>query len=88
MWEELREARVFTLYFSCSSLRIISALSLFPSYAHMDKLELDDIASNGETQFSRTTQCDNFVNKTRSSVLNNAHLCVSVCEKVTLLKVR
>ena len=54
----------------------------------MDKLELEDIASNGETHFSRTTQCDNIVNKTRSSVLNNAYWCVSVREKVSLLKVR
>jgi hypothetical protein len=51
----------------------------------MDELELDEVASK---DLAPSTQCDTIVTKTPSSVLNNAHMYVSVCGKVLLLKVR
>ena len=44
----------------------------------MDELELNEVASK---YLAPSTQCDTIVTKTRSSVLNKAHGCVSACRR-------
>ncbi len=52
----------------------------------MGKLELDKVASKGETDLVSPSQCDTIVTETRSSVLSKVHGCVFVCAQVFLLK--
>lgn len=52
----------------------------------MGKLELDEVASNSETDIVPTTQCDTIRTETHSSLFSKVHRYVSVGAKVLLLK--
>ena len=51
----------------------------------MGKLELDEVASKGETDLTPTTRCDTIGTETHSSVLNKVHRYAPVRAQVLLL---